>query len=83
MGSHQRRRRVRRLPEAARLLAENTAYLLDQTTEDHDFLEGARRGFTALSEPTVDVENLRMGLVDVVRQVCSRPPSAAASGADA
>jgi len=71
--------------EAARLMAETTTHLIEQTTQDRDFLEGLRRGFLAMAGPSVDVENLRRGLVDVVRQVRSRQrfgnvPPAARSG---
>jgi hypothetical protein len=71
--------------EAASLMAEQLAQLLDQSARDRDFLEGLRRGFVALSGPTVDVAGLRTGLIDVVRQVRTRQrfgniPPAARSG---
>ncbi|MFI6520594.1 CHAT domain-containing protein [Spirillospora sp. NPDC050679] len=71
--------------EAARLLAETTARLLDQSHQDRDFLDGLRRGFLAMSEPVVDVRNLRIGLINVVRQLRGRQrfgtvPPAARSG---
>jgi hypothetical protein len=68
--------------EAARLMAETTTHLIEQSTQDRDFLDGLRRGFLAMSGPSVDVENLRRGLIDVVRQVRTRqrfgnvPPTA-------
>ncbi len=70
---------------AARLMAETTADLIEQSTQDHDFLDGLRRGFLAMSELSIDVENLRLGLIEVVRQVRSRQrfghiPPAARSG---
>jgi hypothetical protein len=71
--------------EAARLMAETTADLIEQSTQDREFLDGLRRGFLALSEPSIDVENLRRGLIDVVRQLRTRQrfgniPPAARSG---
>jgi len=58
--------------EAARLMAETTTHLMQQSTQDRDFLDGLRRGFVAMSGSSVDVENVRRGLVDVVRQVRAR-----------
>ncbi|MET8089936.1 CHAT domain-containing protein [Micromonospora sp. NPDC005220] len=69
-------------PEAGRLMTEATAYLLDQSSRDRDFLEGLRRAFLAMSRPVVDVGNLRRGLIEVIRQVRARqrfgniPPAA-------
>jgi hypothetical protein len=71
--------------EAARLMAEATAGLIAQTDQDHEFLNGVRRGFLALARQSVDLENLRLGLIDVVRQVRARqrfggiPPAARSS----
>lgn len=71
--------------EAARLMAETTAHLIEQSTQDRDFLDGLRRAFLAMSGPSVNIENLRRGLIDVVRQVRARQrfgnvPPAARSG---
>ncbi|MFW3477088.1 CHAT domain-containing protein [Streptomyces microflavus] len=68
--------------EAALLMAETTRQLLDRSRQDRDFLAGLLRGFQALSGPAVDVEELRTGLIDVVRQLRGRqrfgtvPPAA-------
>lgn len=68
--------------KAAGHLAEAMTYLMGQSSRDRRFLEGLHRGALAMAGPAVDVENLRVGLVEVVRQVRSRqrfgnvPPTA-------
>ncbi|QKV80645.1 CHAT domain-containing protein [Amycolatopsis sp. Hca4] len=71
--------------EAARLMAETTGQLIEQSGQDRGFLEGLRTGFLAMAGPEIDVEKLRRGLIEVVRQVRTRQrfgnvPPAARSG---